>query len=88
MNLNDKMIAEFRALVYDYNLMDLYYKGDHDINRLYNKFPNRSNQIVIDNFINKFINEEIGYSLGNPLSMVSMSGNIRNFRQGVHLELH
>ena len=52
MNLNDKMIAEFRALVYDYNLMDLYYKGDHDINRLYNKFPNRSNQIVIDNFIN------------------------------------
>lgn len=75
MNLNDKMIAEFRALVYDYNLMDLYYKGDHDINRLYNKFPNRSNQIVIDNFINKFINEEIGYSLGNPLSMVSMSGN-------------
>lgn len=75
MNLNDKMIAEFRSMVTDYELMELYYKGDQDINRTYNKFPNRSNQIVIDNFINKFINEEIGYSLGNPLSFVSISGN-------------
>lgn len=73
--LIDKMIAEFRQDLPLYDSMDLYYKGDHDINRLYNKFPNRANQIVIDNFVNKFINEEVQYSLGNPLSYVSMSGD-------------
>ena len=64
--LIDRMIAEFRQDLPLYDSMDLYYKGDHDINRIYNKFPNRSNQIVIDNFVNKFINEEVQYSLGNP----------------------
>lgn len=73
--LIDKMIAEFRQDLPLYDSMDLYYKGDQDINRLYNKFPNRANQIVIDNFVNKFINEEVQYSLGNPLSYVSMSGD-------------
>lgn len=73
--LIDRMIAEFRQDLPLYDSMDLYYKGDHDINRIYNKFPNRSNQIVIDNFVNKFINEEVQYSLGNPLSYVSMSGD-------------
>ena len=73
--LIDRMIAEFRQDLPLYDSMDLYYKGDHDINRLYNKFPNRANQIVIDNFVNKFINEEVQYSLGNPLSYVSMSGD-------------
>ena len=75
LKLIDKMIAEFRQDLPLYDSMDLYYKGDHDINRLYNKFPNRANQIVIDNFVNKFINEEVQYSLGNPLSYVSMSGD-------------
>lgn len=75
LKLIDRMIAEFRQDLPLYDSMDLYYKGDHDINRLYNKFPNRANQIVIDNFVNKFINEEVQYSLGNPLSYVSMSGD-------------
>lgn len=75
LKLIDKMIAEFRQDLPLYDSMDLYYKGDQDINRLYNKFPNRANQIVIDNFVNKFINEEVQYSLGNPLSYVSMSGD-------------
>lgn len=71
----DKMIAEFRAKKPLFNLMALYYAGEHDIKRNYHKFPNRANQVVIDNYINKFINEEIQYSLGNPISFVSMSGN-------------
>ena len=73
--LIDRMIADYHEKVNNYESMSRYYKGDHDINRNYNKFPNRSNQIVIDNFVNKFINEEVQYSLGNPLSYVSLTGN-------------
>lgn len=73
--LIDRMLAEFNNNKVLYHSMKRYYKGDHDINYNYTKFPNRANQIVIDNFINKFINEEVQYSLGNPLSYVSKSGN-------------
>lgn len=73
--LIDRMIEEYHAKRNEYESMSNYYKGDHDINRNYSKFPNRANQVVIDNFINKFVNEEVQYSLGNPLSVVSLSGN-------------
>lgn len=73
--LIDNMIAEYQSEGLVYQSMSKYYKGDHDINYHYNKFPNRANQIVIDNFVNKFINEEVQYSLGNALSYVSLSGN-------------
>ena len=73
--LNDHMIADHRNKKHLFDQMERYYKGNHDINQNYAKFPNRSNKIVIDNFVNKFINEEVQYSLGNPLSYVSMSGD-------------
>ena len=73
--LIDRMIEEYHAKRNEYESMSNYYKGDHDLNRSYSKFPNRANQVVIDNFVNKFINEEVQYSLGNPLSVVSLSGN-------------
>ncbi len=73
--LLSKMIADYQNKKQDYHVMSRYYKGDHDINYHYNKFPNRANQVVIDNYINKFINEEVQYSLGNPISYVSLSGN-------------
>lgn len=73
--LIEKMIAEFRAKKPLYNLMSLYYDGEHDVKRKYKKLKKRSNQIVMENFVSKFINEEIGYSLGNPISFVSKSGN-------------
>lgn len=73
--LNDHMIADYRNKKHLFDQMERYYKGNHDINQNYAKFPNRSNKIVIDNFVNKFINEEVQYSLGNPLSFVSMSGD-------------
>lgn len=73
--LIDRMIAEYHEKRNRYESMENYYKGDHDINRTYNKYPYRANQIVTDNFVNKFINEEVQYSLGNPLSVVSLSGN-------------
>ena len=68
--LIDRMVQEYNVNKQLYHSMDRYYRGDHDINYHYCKFPNRANQIVIDNFINKFVNEEIQYSLGNPISYV------------------
>lgn len=73
--LNDHMIADYRNKKHLFDQMERYYKGNHDINQNYAKFPNRSNKIVIDNFVNKFINEEVQYSLGNSLSFVSISGD-------------
>lgn len=73
--LIDKMIADYENRKINYHSMARYYAGDHDIKYQYNKFPNRSNQVVVDNFINKFVNEEVQYSLGNPLSYVSLSGD-------------
>lgn len=73
--LIDRMVQEYNVNKQLYHSMDRYYRGDHDINYHYCKFPNRANQIVIDNFINKFVNEEIQYSLGNPISYVSLSGS-------------
>ncbi len=71
----DRMIAEYKNELQDYRCMRRYYDGDHDINYFYKKFPNRANSIIIDNFVAKFINEECQYSLGNPLSYVSLSGD-------------
>lgn len=69
------MIQEYHANLTLYNSMKNYYDGMHDIKYSYPKFPNRNNQIIVDNYVNKFINEEVQYSLGNPLSYVSLSGN-------------
>lgn len=73
--LINRMTAEFNNNKNLYHSMKRYYKGDHDINYSYSKFPNRANQIVIENYVNKFINEEVQYSLGNPISYVALSGN-------------
>lgn len=73
--LIDKMVAEHGNNRELYHSMKRYYDGKHDIFTFYQKFPNRANTIVVDNFVNKFINEEVQYSLGNPLSYVSLSGD-------------
>lgn len=68
------MIAEYTADKPTYDSMKAYYDGKHEILSKYKKMPFRPNQIVVDNYINKFINEEVQYSLGAPLSYVSKSG--------------
>lgn len=73
--LLDEMISEFHNLQPLYSSMKKYYEGTHDIKSLYRRFPNRANNIIVDNFVNKFVNEEVQYALGNPLSYVSLSGN-------------
>ena len=73
--LIEKMIAQYRDNLNKYKSMKRYYDGEHDILSKYPKLNGRANQTVIDNFVNKFINEEVQYSLGNPLAYVSLSGN-------------
>jgi len=73
--LIDFMVEEYHNNQTLYNSMARYYKGDMDIKYNYKKFPNRANNVVINGFISKFVDEEVQYSLGNPLSYVSLSGN-------------
>jgi len=70
-----RMIAEHDANRTLYESMDRYYKGDHDILYSYKKFANQGNSqnVIVDNYVNKFINEEVQYSLGNPLNYVPMT---------------
>ena len=69
------MIAEYRAALPLYTSMKRYYDGDHDIKYKVIANPKRCNKTVIENFISKFVDEEVNYVLGNPLSFVSKSGN-------------
>lgn len=48
--LLDRMIAEYEMNKYKYKNMSDYYKGEQDIIHNYAKFPNRANQVVIENF--------------------------------------
>ncbi len=73
--LIEKMVADYGIQKEIYRSMKRYYDGDHDINYFYHKIENQSNNVVVMNFVAKLIQEELGYSLGNDLSYVSMSGN-------------
>lgn len=73
--LIQQMVAEYQAMLPTYTVMQRYYRGDHDIIYKVWSNPKRSNKICVENFISKFVDEEVNYVLGNPLSFVSKSGN-------------
>jgi len=70
-----KMEQEYRTNVTTYLKMKDYYDGDHDIFSTYKREVNRNNQIIVDNYIQKFIDEEVNYTLGNAVSHVSKAGD-------------
>ena len=70
-----EMIAEYRAALPAYTVMQRYYNGDHDIVYKVWSNPKRCNKIAVENFISKFVDEEVNYVLGNALSFVSKTGN-------------
>ena len=82
--LLDRMIAEYEANKHKYKNMLDYYKGRHDILNTYDYLSERANRIVIQNFITKFINEEVAYSLGNTVSYVSLSGNDKAIQANIN----
>lgn len=55
--------------------MNDYYEGKHDIFSSYSYEEYRANHRSVVNYVNKFIEEEIAYSFGNPVSYISKSGN-------------
>lgn len=70
-----QMVAEYQAALPAYNVMKRYYDGNHDIIYKVWSNPKRCNKICVENFVSKFVDEEVNYVLGNPLSFVSKSGN-------------
>lgn len=67
----DNMIADYKNNLDLYSRMERYYNGDHDINYSYFETAG-TNNVVIHNYCNVFVNEEVQYSLGNPLAYVPM----------------
>ncbi|WP_199873012.1 phage portal protein [Inediibacterium massiliense] len=58
---------------YQYGKKMKYYNGEHDIVRDYNilKGSKRSNEIIISNYIQKFVDEESSYVASNPICFTS-----------------
>lgn len=82
----DSMIQEYKTNVITYLSMKDYYDGEHDIISTYKRELNRNNQIIIDNYIQKFIDEEVNYTLGNSISYVSKMGD-RNIINAIDSQL-
>lgn len=58
-----------------YQKMLNYYNEQNDIITKYKKIENRSNEVVINNYIPTFINLEVNYTVSKPLNYTSKSGN-------------
>lgn len=70
-----KMKSDYNTDKPRYDKMKMYFDGNHDINRTYTEQENRSNQKIVCNYVGKLCEEEIAYTLGNPLSFTSYSGD-------------
>lgn len=73
----NKMFQTFNNLQnatdYQYALKNEYYKNNHDILSTYNllKGDSRSNEIIISNYIQKFVDLESAYVASNPINFTS-----------------
>lgn len=54
-----QMVAEYQTMLPAYTVMQRYYCGDHDIVYKVWSNPKRCNKICIENFISKFVDEEV-----------------------------
>ena len=70
-----RCLKELRKNQVKYKKYKDYYDGKHDIQNNYAMNESRSNQKVVVNFFKKFINDEIAYSIGNPISYISTVGD-------------
>lgn len=75
LELIEKIKTEYQMNLPRYQKMQRYFDGNQDINNTYLQLENRSNEPVVDNYVSKFISEEVAYCLGNPLSYVTKSGD-------------
>lgn len=71
--LNKRIIEDYKTQLPTYQVMQRYYTGDHDL--LYFQTTKPTDEIAIENFISKFVDEEVNYCLNNPVSYVSKKGD-------------
>ncbi|MCC0654791.1 MULTISPECIES: phage portal protein [unclassified Clostridioides] len=76
LDLVKKIYGQHYSKKYIYEKMYRYYKGDTDAMRKYKFVTERSNLKTNVNYIKKFIKEEVSYTVGNPITYESRSGNI------------
>jgi len=71
-----ELVGELRSKRSGLFLYQQYYEGKHDIVRSYAMQEARSNIKVVCNFPKKFIEEEISYTLANPVNYISSNDDV------------
>ncbi|MED3691296.1 phage portal protein [Peribacillus butanolivorans] len=79
MELNEELLENcmkaFRAQQSAHQKYQDYYDGKHDILNNYEFSENRSNMKIVVNWFRKFLNDELAYSLNNPVNYFDKLGN-------------
>lgn len=70
-----KYYHEFDNLRCNYEKMENYYEGKHDIEFTYNKDNERSDRKSTRNYIRKFVDDETAFVAGVPVNYISSSNN-------------
>lgn len=72
----EKLLAKLRSNRSEFLLYQKYYEGQHEIIDNYAMQDSRANMKVVCNFLKRFIDEEISYTLANPINYIPTDGNI------------
>ena len=71
--LVEKAYEDYINQYNDYKKREDYYNDKFDILQTYNTLSNRSNQIIIINYISSFIDREVSYAFGKKLNYIPKS---------------
>ena len=71
----EQIYKQYQANLSTFLKIEKYFKGETDANINYKENAGRSNLKVSCNYIKKFVKEETSYSVGNPITYASKSGN-------------
>lgn len=74
-NIINKLKTAYSSNLYKFTKMRDYYDGRHDIYHDYRCEANRANDKRVINMVGKFVEEEISYCFGNPITYISKSAN-------------
>lgn len=74
-NLINNCYLDFQKKQAKYDKMHDYYKSETDAAVNYTQVDSRSNATINFDFMSKFIDEEVSYSVGNDVSYLSYSGD-------------
>lgn len=79
MNLDIELLKkyynDFKSKKTNYLKMKQYYDGEHDIKTNYTKVNERANHKSTRNYIGKFVDDEVSYTVGKPINYISNSNN-------------